>query len=277
MSSEHQAVAAASDAGADPLIGRVALVTGGSRGVGRGIAVALAEAGADVAVGYHRHRAQADEVVDQIVGLGCRAIAVTARVEERAEVEAMVATAVHHLGPPSILVASAGVASRYQPVTDLDPAHFERVVKVHAFGAFHCAAVTLPHLRAAGRGDVVFISSSEATGAHGANGAPYNVGKAAMEELALTLAHEEAANGVRVNVVAPGLVVSDMARRLVKSLLATDEITDLDPQFPFGHVCRPEEVGALVAALCGPAGSYVTGQRIAVDGGGFPPGLLAPR
>ncbi|MGI8939956.1 MAG: SDR family NAD(P)-dependent oxidoreductase [Iamia sp.] len=260
-----------------PLDGRVALVTGGGRGIGRGIALALAGAGADVAVGYHRHADQAAAVVEEVTALGRRAVAVAARVEERAEVEAMVATAVDALGALSILVANAGVASRYQPVTDLDPAHFEKVVKVHAFGAFHCAAVALPHLRAADRGDVVFISSSEATGAHGANGSPYNVGKAAMEELALTLAQEEAAHGVRVNVVAPGLVVSDMARRLVRSLLDVDDITDLDEQFPFGHVCRPEEVGALIAALCGPAGSYVTGQRIAVDGGGFPPGLLGSR
>lgn len=259
-----------------PLAGRTALVTGASRGIGRGIAVALAAAGADVAVGHHRHRDRAAEVVDEVVALGRRAVPVAARVEHRAEVEAMVATVVDELGPPSILVASAGVASRYQPVTDLDPDHFEKVVKVHAFGAFHCAAAVLPHMRGAPRGDLVFISSSEATGGHGANGAPYNVGKAAMEELALTLANEEVAHGIRVNVVAPGLVVSDMARRLVHSLRDVD-ITELDDEFPLGHVCRPEEVGALVAALCGPAGSYVTGQRIAVDGGGFPPGLLGPR
>ena len=259
-----------------PLAGRTALVTGGGRGIGRGIALALAAAGADVAVGYHRHRDRAEEVVSLVEAAGRRAGAVKARVEERSEVEAMVAATVESLGPPSILVASAGVASRFQPVTDLDPAHFEKVVKVHAFGPFHCAAVVLPHMRTCPRGDIVFVSSSEATGAHGANGSPYNVGKAAMEELAFTLAREEVGHGVRVNVVAPGLVVSDMAQRLVRSLTGAD-VTDLDDQFPFGHVCRPGEVGDLVAALCGPAGAYVTGQRIAVDGGGFPPGVLGPR
>lgn len=259
-----------------PLAGRVALVTGGGRGIGRGVALALAAAGADVAIGYHRHRERAAEVVELVEAAGRRALAVAAKVEERAAVEAMVATVADALGPPSILVASAGVASRFQPVAELDPAHFEKVVKVHAFGAFHCAAAVVPHMRSCRRGDIVFISSSEATGAHGANGAPYNVGKAAMEELAFTLANEEVAHGVRVNVVAPGLVVSDMAQRLVHSLTGAD-VTDLDDRFPLGHVCRPEEVGALVAALCGPAGSYVTGQRIAVDGGGFPPGLLGPR
>src|SRR5689334_410666 len=120
-----------------PLDGRIALVTGGGRGIGRGISIALAEAGADVAVGYRRHRDQADAVVEQIEQVGRRATAVQASVEDRAEVEAMVAAATEELGPPSILVASAGIASRYQSVADLDPGHFEKVVKVHAFGPFH--------------------------------------------------------------------------------------------------------------------------------------------
>jgi NAD(P)-dependent dehydrogenase (short-subunit alcohol dehydrogenase family) len=259
-----------------PLAGRTALVTGGGRGIGRGISIALAEAGADVAVGYRRHRDQAEEVVGQIEQLGRRSVAVQATVEDRAEVEAMVAATVETLGAPSILVASAGIASRYQSVADLDPAHFEKVVKVHAFGPFHCAAAVLPAMRTCPRGDIVFVSSV-ATRDHGANGSPYNVGKAAMEELCYTLAKEEVGNGIHVNVVAPGLVVSDMGQRLMHAITGTDDMTEMDDVFPYGHVCRPEEVGALVAALCGPAGAYVTGQRIEVDGGGFPSGVLGPR
>ena len=100
---------------------------------------------------------------------------------------------------------------------------------------------------------------------------PYNVGKAMMEELARTLAREEQRHGVHVNVVAPGLVVSDMGQRLTSAVMGLDDMTELDPSSPFGHVCRPEEVAAVVVALCGPAGAYVTGQRIEVDGGGFTP------
>lgn len=261
---------------AAPLEGRTALVTGGGRGIGRGIALALAGAGADVAVGFRRHRDQADEVVGLIEAEGRRAVAVPASVEDRAEVEAMVAAAVEALGPPSILVANAGIASRYQSVADVDPDHFEKVVRVHAFGPFHCAAAVLPAMRTCDRGDIVFISSV-ATRDHGANGAPYNVGKAAMEELCYTLAKEEVGNGIHVNVVAPGLVVSDMGQRLMHAMTGTDDMTEMDDAFPFGHVCRPEEVGAMVAALCGPAGAYVTGQRIEVDGGGFPGGMLRAR
>lgn len=259
------------------LAGRVALVTGGGRGIGRGIALELARAGADVAVGFRRHRDHAAAVAAAVRAEGRRATTVEADVTVRAEVEAMVAATVEALGPPSILVCSAGTASRYQAVADVDPQHFENVVKVHAFGPFHCAAAVLPPMRTCPRGDIVLVSSSIATRDHGANGSPYNVGKAAMEELAMTLANEEVGHGIHVNVVAPGLVVSDMGQRLVRSLTGHEDMTALDPEFPFGHVCRPEEVGALVAALCGPAGAYVTGQRIAVDGGGFPPGLLGDR
>jgi 3-oxoacyl-[acyl-carrier protein] reductase len=261
---------------AAPLEGRTALVTGGGRGIGRGIALVLADSGADVAVGYRRHRDQADEVVDLVRDKGRRAVAVQASVEDRAEVEAMVAATIDELGPPSILVASAGIASRYQPVSDVDPDHFEKVVKVHAFGPFHCAAAVLPAMRTCPRGDIVFVSSVS-TRDHGANGSPYNVGKAAMEELAFTLAKEEVGNGIHVNVVAPGLVVSPMGQRLMHAIHGTADMTEMDDAFPYDHICRPEEVGALVAALCGPAGAYVTGQRIEVDGGGFPPGILGSR
>lgn len=258
-----------------PLAGRIAIVTGGGRGIGRGIALELGRAGADVAVAYNRHRDQADRVVAVLEEeAGRRSIAVAADITDRAAVEAMVAEVVAALGPPDILVNNAGIASRSQPVISADPAHFEKVVKVDAFGAFHCSAAVLPHMRTRPRGDIVVISSV-ASSSHMPGGAPYNVAKAAVEELAFTLAREEAPHGIHVNVVAPGLVVSEMGARLVKAITGSADVEALDPQFPFGHVCRPEEVGALVAALCGPAGSYVTGQRIAVDGGGIPPGALA--
>lgn len=257
-----------------PLAGRTAIVTGGGRGLGRGIALELGRAGADVAVAYHRHRDRADQVVVALEEMGRRSVAVVADITDRAAVEAMVDEVVAALGPPDILVNNAGIASRSQPVISADPDHFEKVVKVDTFGAFHCSAAVLPHMRTRPRGDIVVVSSVAST-SHIPGGAPYNVAKAAVEELAFTLAVEEAPHGIHVNVVAPGLVVSDMGSRLVKAATGSADITALDPRFPFGHVCRPEEIGALVAALCGPAGSYVTGQRIAVDGGGIPPGAFS--
>lgn len=112
--------------------------------------------------------------------------------------------------------------------------------------------------------------SSSATVYWAPSSAPYNMAKAALEALARTLAKEERANGIRVNVVAPGLVDTEMGRRLAKAAMgAGDDIHSLDPGMPFGHVCSPEEVASVVRFLVSDAGGYVNDQRIAVDGGTF--------
>jgi NAD(P)-dependent dehydrogenase (short-subunit alcohol dehydrogenase family) len=121
-------------------------------------------------------------------------------------------------------------------------------------------------MRARPRGDVIAISSSEVS-AMRANGAPYNMAKAALEALALTLAKEEVANGIRVNIVAPGLVVTDMGSRLVKAKLGLDTVEELDAAQPLGRVVRPRDVARVVRFLVSDAAALVTGQRIVVDGG----------
>ena len=110
--------------------------------------------------------------------------------------------------------------------------------------------------------------SSIATLTHAANGAPYNMGKAAMESLALTLAKEEQKHGVRVNIVAPSLTVSDMGGRLAKAVAGVDDIHDLDSRFPFGRVSVPEDVAAAVVWFVSPANAYASGQKLNIDGGG---------
>jgi NAD(P)-dependent dehydrogenase (short-subunit alcohol dehydrogenase family) len=102
-----------------------------------------------------------------------------------------------------------------------------------------------------------------------AGGAPYNMAKAALEALAMTLAKEERRHGIHVNVVAPGLVETEMGRRLVKGAMGIDDIRTLDATAPFGHVCRPEEVASVVRFLVSDAASYLTGVRVTVDGGTF--------
>lgn len=252
------------------LSGRVALVTGGGRGIGRGISKLLAANGATVAVNYRRDRDAADETVAAILAAGGSATAYEASIDDADADQAMVEAVLDDFGHLDILVLNAGIASRGQAVADTDPAEMQRVVATHAFGAHHLSRLVLPSMRERGRGDIVMISSV-ATSHMGANGAPYNMGKAALEALALTLAKEERGNGIHVNIVAPGLVETEMGVRLARAISGRRDMADLrsmDATAPFGHVCQPLDVAKVVLWLCSDGAGYVTGQRIECDGGG---------
>ena len=139
-----------------------------------------------------------------------------------------------------------------------------------ALGPHQLCRAFIPEMRKKGGGHVVFISSVATKGMAG-NGAPYNMGKAAMEALALTLAKEELPHRIHVNIVAPGLVETDMGVRLSRALTGKRDLTDLrslDASSPFGRVCQPADIASVVVFLCSDAAGYVTGQRIEVDGGG---------
>ena len=249
------------------LTGRVALVTGASRGIGRAIALSLAEAGADIAVNYRRDIEAANETIAQINALGRKAVGYSASVENWDEDVAMVEQVVADFGGVDILVNNAGIASRGKSVADTDPAEMERVVRVHAFGPHYLSKLVLPHMRGRGRGDIIMISSV-ATLFHSANGGPYNMGKAAMEALALTLSKEERANGIRTNIVAPSLTVTEMGQRLSRATSGVADIHELDARSPFGRVSTPEDVAAVVTFLVSSANPYVNGQKVNVNGGG---------
>jgi NAD(P)-dependent dehydrogenase (short-subunit alcohol dehydrogenase family) len=249
------------------LAGRVALVTGGGRGIGRAIALALAQDGADVAVNFRRDEVAAKQTVAAIEAAGRRARSYRASVDVFAEDAEMVQAVITDFGHIDILINNAGLASRGQSVADTDPVELERVVRTHAFGPHFLSKLVLPSMRTRPRGDIVMISSA-ATRYHAALGAPYNMGKAAMEALAFTLSKEERSHHVHVNVVAPGLVDTEMGKRLVRAGHGVTDIRSLDKTMPFGHVCRPEEVADVVRFLVSDAAGYVTGQRIYVDGAG---------
>jgi len=249
------------------LSGRVALVTGGSRGIGRAIALALAEDGADVAVNYARDESAAQETVKAIEQLGRRARAYCASVDDHDADRAMVEAASADLGTIDILVNNAGIASRGQTVEKTDPAELERVMRVHALGPHYLCKLVVPGMKAKGRGDIVMISSV-ATLHHAPGGGPYNMGKAAMEALAFTLAKEVRHKNIRVNVVAPGLVETEMGRRLVRATQGVEYIRTLDKAMPFGRVCQPEDVANAVRFLVSERAGYVTGEKLNVHGGG---------
>jgi NAD(P)-dependent dehydrogenase (short-subunit alcohol dehydrogenase family) len=253
---------------ADGLHGRIALVTGGGRGIGKAIALGLAADGADIAVNFRRDEAAAAETVSEIEALGRRAVAYGASVDDETACEDLVNRALADFGAIDILVNNAGIASRGQTVADTDAAEVERVWRTHAFSAWLCSKLVLPSMRTRPRGDIVMISSA-ATVHWGANSGPYNMAKAALEALAWTLAKEERRHGIHVNVVAPGLVDTEMGRRLVKGAMGVEDIRTMDHRSPFGHVCTPEEVADVVRFVVSDRASYVTGQRLGVDGGPF--------
>jgi 3-oxoacyl-[acyl-carrier protein] reductase len=249
------------------LTGRTALVTGAGRGIGRAIALSLAEAGADVAVNYRSDAEAAQETVREIEAMGRKAKAYGASVENWDQDEAMVAEVLKDFGGIGILVNNAGIASRGQSVADTDPAEMERVVRVHAFGPHYLCKLVIPHMRKEGRGDIIMISSVATLGM-GARGGPYNMGKAAMEALALTVAKEERQHGIRCNIVAPSLTVTEMGRRLTRATTGIADIHELDARSPFGRVSTPEDVAAAVTWLVSSANPYANGQKININGGG---------
>ena len=248
--------------------GRGALVTGGGRGIGREIALALAGDGADVAISYRKDEESARATVAEIETLGRRAAAFRASVDDADEAAGLAAQVLDEFGPIDVFVHNAGIASRGFDVAHTDPEEIERLFRTHALGAFVLCKHLVPQMRARDRGDVIMISSVATSHLH-ANSAPYNMAKAALEALAMTLAKEERRNGIHVNVVAPGLVATEMGRRLVKGAMGVEDITTLDAGSPFGHVCTPEEVADVVRFLVGAGGRYVTGVKITVDGGTF--------
>lgn len=252
------------------LEGRSALVTGSGRGIGRAIAIGLATDGADVAVNYRRDEEAALATVAEIKALGRRSGAYSGSVGTNDDNERIASEVLDDFGTVDILVHSAGVASRGNLVVDTDPDEIEYLWRIHAFGAFSLSRLLVPSMRTHDRSDIVMVSSV-ASRLMAARSAPYNMAKASLEALAMTLAKEEIANGIHVNVVAPGLVDTEMGRRLVKGAMGVDDIHTLDEAFPLGRVCAPEDVADVVRYLVSDRAGYLSGQTLYVDGGGPPP------
>jgi 3-oxoacyl-[acyl-carrier protein] reductase len=236
------------------LTSRVALVTGGSRGIGRAIALALADAGANVAVNYRERVDNAHAVAEAIRAAGRRAIAVGADVSDSAAVTHMVNQIATELGPVDVLVNNAGIAL-IRTVDELTEADFDRTITLNLKSAFLCTQAVLPHLRAQRWGRIVNISSGAARGAGGI-GVHYNASKAGMEGLTRGYAARLVAEGITVNAVAPSLIDTDMmsARR-----------DDYAKRIPLGRMGTPEEVAQVALMVLG--NPYMTGQTVQLNGG----------
>jgi 3-oxoacyl-[acyl-carrier protein] reductase len=237
-----------------PFASRTALVTGASRGIGKAIAIALAEAGANVAVNYRERGAEAERTVDAIRAVGRNAAAFQADVSNASAVTELIRQVEAALGPVDILVNNAGVALR-RSLDELTEEDFDRTIATNLKSAFLCTHAVFPGMRARGWGRVVNISSGAARGA-GVVGAHYNASKAGMEGLTRGYAARLAKDGITVNAVAPSLIATEMI---------APHRTENIGRIPVGRLGTGEEVADVVVMVA--ANAYMTGQTVQVNGG----------
>ena len=243
------------------LSGKSALVTGGSRGIGRACCEALARAGARVAVNYRVEKPQADELVKRIRAGGGEAYALSADVSRREEAEMMVEDAVTRFGRLDILVNNAGIWKGV-PIEEMSDLEWNEMLGVNLTGCLHMIRACVPHLRAAGAGRIINISSTagqrgEAFHSH------YAATKGALISLTKSLAVELAPDGILTNCVAPGWVETDMARPTLQG----QDGEAITGTIPIGRVGRPEEIAGAVLFLASDLATFINGEILNANGG----------
>lgn len=245
---------------------KTALITGASLGIGRGIAMCLAEEGANIVVNYRSHQAEAEAVVEAVKAMGQDAIIWQADVSNRDAVAAMFDGAAEHFGRVDVVVANAAMSIR-EPVVEAKWENVLKTLEVTQFGVFHTCQMAAQHMVAQplidrSRGKIVIISSVHEEVAVPSSSA-YNMAKAAINHLCRTMAAELAEQRINVNVINPGWIDTPGERNFYTEA----EIQEGGSKLPWGRIGEPEDIGKAVAFLASDDADYVTGTMLRVDGG----------
>ncbi len=241
------------------LAGKVAIVTGGSRGIGRAVVLKLSEAGASVVVNYSRDQKSAEELVQHIIDGGGTALAVKADMRNVQDIRQLFETTISEYGHLDILVNNAGIAN-YKPIADFSEAEFDEIFAINVKGVFFCCRQAARLM--ADNGSIVNIGSTVTKVMLPSYGA-YSATKGAVEQITKVLAKELGHRGIRVNTISPGPVDTELFR-FGKS---KEMIAQLGSLAALGRIGRPEEIADMVALLIDPQSGWVTGQNVLVNGG----------
>ncbi len=244
------------------LQGKVAVVTGGSRGIGRATAISLAQAGADVAINYFKAAEEAEDSASMIRQAGRRALVLQGDVADQRTVEELVRRTAETFGRVDIAVSNAVYSDR-EPFFSADMAGFRRTIDVTMWGAFYMLRAAAQQMIAQGGGGSIVMISSPHAFIPVPNAMPYNMAKAATDHMARTAATELLDHRIRVNIVHPGWVDTPGERKFASE----EEIAVRGAKLPWGRMATPEEIARGVVFLCDPAGEYMTGSALLIDGG----------
>ena len=244
------------------LKGKSALISGSSRGIGKGIALEMARAGADVAVNYFRHRDDGEAVADEIRTMGRRAVVIGADASDRGAVDGMVERTAEELGGPDIVVANAYYSTR-EPFLEMDVDALRKTYDVSLFGAFHVAQAGARKMTAGGKGGSILFISSVMSFLPFPTSLAYSSAKAGMNHMAAIIALELLEHRIRVNVIEPGWTDTPGERQYSSE----QELEEGGRRLPWGRLGTIEDLGKAATFLCSDAADYITGEVLRVDGG----------